>query len=196
MWQSAKVVATVAAIALSVAAGLVPAVAGPAVSETVANYQVAGTTTSDLRAAMNAAGPLDQNEGRRYDAHTRADIHWTFTFAQTAGGCRIGDVKTSVNATYTVPSWLAGPKADGAARTKWASYRAALMEHERGHTRLAVATAQRIETAIRAAAPRATCAELTAAANSIASNIIRNDRSQQDYDRATRHGAVQGAVLR
>lgn len=168
--------------------------AQPTLAQRTAFYAISGASPADLRAEMNARGPVDVIEAQRYDAHTNTFIRWQVTTAPVTGGCQLATVTTHVDVTFTMPQWLDNARASPVVRAKWDAYRSSLMAHERGHAAIARHIASRIETAIRAIGPKASCPEVGNAANSIGYGILSTDRSHQEYDRATRHGTSRGAV--
>jgi predicted secreted Zn-dependent protease len=68
------------------------------------------------------------------------------------------------------------------------------MLHESGHARNAVAAARKIEAGLTALPPEPTCEALRSKANDLGHALIKEaNQADLDYDRATQHGATQGA---
>jgi predicted secreted Zn-dependent protease len=84
------------------------------------------------------------------------------------------------------PRWTHPKAAPGSLVTAWARYSSALARHERGHVDYAVARYPAVVRAIRSATRRTANA---AALRQL--NLIR--KHDVAYDKATQHGATQGA---
>lgn len=178
---------------IALTACVLPAHAAVDINDHVERYTIEGATPPELRREMSAKGPQGK-EGQRFDGHTRWYVNWRYQYKNTAGGCAIASVTTSVKATITLPQWRNEKRADSATRELWTRYLAALDQHEQGHRRHGVDAANEIDLAIAAMPPAGSCDALGANANALGMRILQKYQQRDlDYDRDTRHGATQGA---
>lgn len=149
-------------------------------------YAIAGSTEGELRAEMNAKGPVgfDLYKG---DATTMWYISWNWPGKGT-NSCTLSAATVSYQITVIFPRWDAPADAPPTLVTKWVTYTHALAEHEKGHVDFVVANYSSVLTAIQ----RATCETAEAAAQAALQPIRQHDI---DYDAATDHGATQGALF-
>ena len=163
-----------------------------AASDTVDYYSIRGTSENDLRREMSAKGPI--GTGGRFDAFTRWNIRWRYSYRQAGGLCRIDAVTTDVTVTMTLPRWDDESAAPDRLQKRWREYVTALTTHENGHRQNGLDAAHEIDRRIAALPAQANCSALGAAANALGDEIIRNHKQRDlDYDRTTGHGRTQGA---
>ena len=92
---------------IALTACVLPAHAAVDINDHVERYTIEGATPPELRREMSAKGPQGK-EGQRFDGHTRWYVSWRYQYKNTAGGCAIASVTTSVKATITLPQWSYG----------------------------------------------------------------------------------------
>lgn len=151
---------------------------------TIQYYDISGSTEGELRAEMDAQGPVGY-DGYKGDATTKWFIDWNWPGYGT-NSCDLIQATVSDQITVILPHWKPPANAPPALIAEWANYTRALAEHERGHVDFVVASIPSVLTAIK----RATCATADAAAQAALEPIRQHDI---DYDAATNHGATQGA---
>jgi predicted secreted Zn-dependent protease len=174
--------------------GMVDAFADPVVTQTFDYYDVDGATAQELRADLNRLGPMDGTEHRRFDAVTHWYVRWRFTYTNVGGGCEISSVSTSADITYAFPRLRRRSTAPAALRRAFAGYLENLLVHEKGHARVGIDIASRIEQGIRRLPPAPTCPVLDDAANDLGHALIKEaNQLDIDYDAQTQHGKTQGA---
>ena len=154
---------------------------------TIRSYPVRGNSVAAIRAALNAGGRVDRHDGAPVEAMT----HWRFTWRWPGtpdGGCRLSAASVRFAATVTLPRLAdpAGVPPDVLAA--WRRYRAALEAHEARHVAHAYAARGQVLAAIRGS----TCTRANRAASAVVAVLVADDVA---YDRATRHGASEGAVF-
>jgi predicted secreted Zn-dependent protease len=174
--------------------GMVDAFADPVVTQTFDYYDVDGATAQDIRADLNRRGPLDGTEHRRFDAVTHWYVRWRYTYKTRAGDCEIAAVSTKVDVTYAFPRLRPESSAPAVLREAFAGYLEKLLVHEKGHAKIGIDIASRIEEGIRRLPPAPTCTSLEDTANDLGHSLIKEaNRLQVDYDAQTQHGKTQGA---
>ena len=151
---------------------------------TMQYYDIAGATEGELRAELNAKGPVGY-DGYRGDATTQWFIGWTWPGYGTSF-CTVSAPAVSYQITVIFPRWRAPASAPPALTAKWTDFEQALGEHERGHVDFVVTHYNSVSAAIE----RASCATAEAAAQDALKPIRQHDI---DYDAETNHGATQGA---
>ena len=151
---------------------------------TIQYYDVFGSTESELRAQLDAKGPVDPS-GYKGDALTRWSYNWSW-FGFGTDVCDLSTATVSYQIAVTLPHWNPPANAPPALVAKWVNYIHALVVHETGHVEFAAAQ----QSVILAAIQNATCATANAAAQAVLQRIRRHDI---EYDAATNHGATQGA---
>lgn len=170
------------------------ALANPAVTIKTVNYRITGTTAQQLRQQMNQLGPLDQHENRRFDARTNWHVYWNYRYAQAGDRCRITSASIRTDVVFTLPQWAKPQHPPQTLVNQWNRYLQALQRHENGHKDHGIAAGNEILNQLQTFSIPGRCDQITTAANTAARQIIAK-YGQQDvaYDRATNHGATQGA---
>ncbi len=200
-WQAVRACAIVLAFAsvapVSVRAeiGSTPAPSAGGSSESVKHYDVRGRTLEEVRAEIFLSGPSDETDGQRFAGWTAWSIHWQYDLRTGRDGCRIQNVTTDTQITYTLPRWVDEAQASPDVQQAWRRFDTALVEHEKGHGQLARELARRIEKAMAALPPQASCDGLEVEARALGTRMIVTDDRQAAYDRRTMHGEKQGAIF-
>jgi predicted secreted Zn-dependent protease len=185
---------SLAVMFLATTAGIVGALADPMVTETFDYYDVDGAAAQEIRADLNRRGPIDGTEHRRFDAVTHWYVRWRYTYKNVGGGCEITTVSTNADITYAFPRLRPRSAAPAELRQAFAGYLENLLVHEKGHARVGIDIATRIEQGIRRLPPAPTCIVLDDAANNLGHALIKEaNRLDIDYDAQTQHGKTQGA---
>lgn len=184
------VVAAPVALLAAAASGEPPAATSPLAgipNVEIQYYDVSGRNPREIREAMNRLRPADPNDGQRVDALTR----WTMRFGWPRGGpagCQLDRAQGMFTAVVQMPRLANIDAVPASVRARWQIYIAALETHEAGHVRHAFESVATVLAAIRASdcasAPQARQAAVHVAG-----------AWDADYDRATRHGATQGATF-
>jgi predicted secreted Zn-dependent protease len=147
-------------------------------------YDIAGSTEGELRAELNAKGPVGY-DGYKSDATTKWFIGWTWPGFGTSF-CTLSAPTVSYQITVIFPRWRVPANAPPPLVSKWTNFEEALGEHEKGHVDFLVTHYSSVSTAIE----RASCNTAEAAAQDALKPIRQHDI---DYDAETNHGATQGA---
>ncbi|MGP1684645.1 MAG: DUF922 domain-containing protein, partial [Giesbergeria sp.] len=122
------------------------------------------------------------------------NVHWNFWWhSDGAGRCRITRVRTRLTTTVQLPQLYGGTAVQRAAFERYAK---ALRHHELGHVQWGRDAAQAIDRGIAALPEAANCTALERDANALAKRLLADHVLREpEYDRNTRHGATQGALL-
>ena len=155
-----------------------------------ARAEAAGTS---LRQRLLVSSDFEGRE-KRFTGQTDWHIEWRACFEQRASHCRISGVTSTVNVTYTLPRWVDREAAPQPLRERWDRYLSSLTEHEKGHGEIAFEVARLIEQALVGRTSQEGCDPLNTKSSRIVDDVmVRGERLQRDYDRATAHGSNQGA---
>jgi predicted secreted Zn-dependent protease len=155
-------------------------------------YAVSGMTAREIRLAIDRQRPWKEPQ----DASTSWGIKWSYTSASTDVDCQVRtlDIKTSIS--ITIPHWTGVAGADDDLKQRWQNYSAALLAHEDGHKRIAIAAAREIKNRVNKIKSAPTCAQLEATISLTANKVIEDFRQREKaYDERTAHGRTQGAVF-
>lgn len=182
-----------ATVAVALAMAPVPVSAEPEVKETIAYYDVSGSTPQELRKELNRFGPFDR-DGRQWDAVTKWYVNWRYQYNRTEHGCRIASATSEAKVNITMPRLKQESSTPDTLRQSFEGYSANLLVHEKGHGQFGIDAARRIEEGLINLPAEPTCKRMGEVANEFGRKLIR-EASQQDidYDAQTQHGATQGA---
>ena len=131
---------------------------------------------------------------KRFAGQATWHIDWQPCLQPMGMLCRIGGVSSNVHVTYTLPGWVDRAIAGHRIGTRWDSYGTNLLAHEKGHGRIALKVAHMIEREVTGLVDLRGCEAVKAEAARIVTRIMREGEAMQnDYDRVTGHGNLQGA---
>lgn len=156
-------------------------------------YDVEAPRSQKLHQAVTAASPI-RKSGRVFHGYTEWYVRWTWRHrGDTDGRCRITSVEVSLTGSILLPRLNGGSRAQNEAFDR---YLVLLAVHEEGHRRIAREAAQDIERLLRSLPEARSCRQLESEANAQArARLDEYLEREREYDRATRHGHSQGAVL-
>lgn len=167
----------------------------PVVKETYEYYEIKGNTEDQLRHEMCRNG-CKWKDGRTYDSVTNWQVKWDYDYDRAPQACSADSFRATVDITFRYPKWVRTDDVTGPLTAKWDAYMKSLVEHETGHRDMAVEAAAELSRAVADLPPAPTCAELDHAVRSLChERLNRLNVDAKEYDEATRHGSVQGAVF-
>lgn len=162
---------------------------------TIDLYEIEGRSLSELKRALSTLGPVGK-DGVRHHGYTKWQVSWRFKTEASGNTCRVTDLSTIVQSTITLPQWRPPEDAPVALVERWKRYRHALEEHEMGHHQFAVAAADHVAQQLHALRVSSGCADLARELNERGKAIVEQQAQlEMEYDRHTKHGVTQGAVL-
>lgn len=166
---------------------------GLAYHERVQTYRVIGADRATIAQGLRN---MPGNNGERFAGRYQWRLSWRFNTRSTAAQCFMSQAGVTIEAVLTLPEWSAPTGADPLLIEEWQRYLAALTAHETGHRDLALAGAERLQSALLQVSPRH-CGATQADARQVAQQLL-GEMKQEDvrYDETTHHGATQGAVWR
>jgi predicted secreted Zn-dependent protease len=155
-------------------------------------YHVHPYSKADILISLNQATPISEN-GEKFHGYAYSSVKWNFRWKYNSKSCWITSVDTDVNTAYTLPK-LGTNIVD--VNEIWEQWYPKLVLHEKGHHKLAVKMAKKIESAISDMPAETNCSALEKKANAIGHGYISElDVLNKQYDQRTSHGKTQGASL-
>ena len=100
------------------------------------NYNIRGRNSAELRAAMNAKGPLNKKLDKRFDARTDWSIDWTYKWDKSLaekGVYRLSQWTIQLKVKVILPRWENTNDGLPFEQRQWQVYQARLQLHEAGH---------------------------------------------------------------
>lgn len=157
-------------------------------------YSINGMTAQELRAQMRKLGPTENYSP--YDAYTKYYVKWRYHLSQSSGGCRLTNIRVTVDTTYTFPRWENYNSGSARLQANWNHYFTKLRAHERAHGAHGTNAANEIDAMLSRLPVMADCDELSRKADSQAYTILgKYQRADGEYDRDTNHGISEGVIL-
>ena len=153
-------------------------------------YPLTTAEIQQLRAETPNVGPFAS--GMRWAGATQPRTRWTFGHLRRGMTCMVHDLRVTVSAEVRMPRWEPATPPDSATLAWWSDFQAKLLEHEKGHVRIAIDGAREIAETLRPLEGSVSCETLAMRANGAAQLIVVKERERQaEYDRLTGHGAQQ-----
>jgi predicted secreted Zn-dependent protease len=155
-------------------------------------YEVAPTSKGDLLDTLNRTSPIREN-GDVFHGYTKYEINWRFWWKFNNDQCAFTKVETTLKLKYTMPQ-LKSSKSD--VKVVWSNWYPNLEIHEKGHGKLAIDTAYKIDKKLLSIDPKANCNILEKAGNKLAHKLMGElKKASKQYDIKTNHGETQNAWL-
>lgn len=157
-------------------------------------YDVVGASAGELLASLKERGRAATQTDSNF-ARTTWTVVWTGEWAPAEGDtlCATTSSVVRLESRMALPRWRPSPGASGGLAHDWSRFVRKLAGHENGHLATAVAAAKQVEERLRQL--RAHCGTMEAAAHATIDSIVASFRAiDEEYDRRTSFGALQGAV--
>jgi predicted secreted Zn-dependent protease len=155
----------------------------PALMET---YDVHGRDIAEVASRL----------GSGHVASTRWRVTWKYTLEES-GSCRLKSFRVDVTAKIRMPRWANRDASPPKARASWDAFNDAMRKHEEGHRDHGVRAGRELARQIRTLGSRSDCRRLRADVDMTGDRVIATFQAEDnEYDRVTRHGISQGAILR
>jgi predicted secreted Zn-dependent protease len=155
-------------------------------------YEVGGATVQELRKSMDANTPVSG-----FDAEAKWWVDWRYQWRTNGQQCVLDNVQVMLRVETTFPRLTSEDGMSTDVLQKWWNYSARLMAHERTHARHGAMAAEEIDRKLKSFTIPGACSDMEDKANAAAMAIIKKaNKSDEDYDRRTDHGATEGVVLK
>ncbi|GAB2656304.1 hypothetical protein GCM10027193_07700 [Arenimonas aestuarii] len=188
----------VAGLMLVAAEAVTGAPPGLEYSERRETYPVHGITRRELRSALRhvQAGEVDEGSDGGSVARTAQDLGMRYELEPVPGGCRLKDLVVSLDVIIHLPEWAHDGSPSKAVLEDWQRMRDALERHEEGHRDIALDSAHYLHRGLQDLGLQESCQTLRREAQRIFFRAqLRHSVRDGAYERRTRHGIAQGAVL-
>jgi predicted secreted Zn-dependent protease len=166
------------------------------IEEHSAPYVVDAAGQEELREQIDHRRP-ERRDGRPSHGLLAVDLGVHYRLLAAGDGCRLQAVEILLSLTLALPEWRPRAEPAAALREAWMTMREGLVRHEAGHRQLAIDTARELAARVAPLDGRvADCGSLRREVLAARlSHLTRLALRSAAYDRRTRHGERQGAVL-
>jgi len=150
-------------------------------------YPVSGRTVEEIARSLDRNRPVDPNDGQKVTALT----HWMMGYSwptDDRGRCDLSRASLQFQAVITFPRLVGETKLAPDVRQRWQRFSDALLRHEANHVRFAWDHRDEVLRSVRSS----NCSRAAADGNRAIEAIARRD---QENDRLSRHGELEGAVF-
>jgi len=181
-------------------------------------YDVVGKTTQDVSKDIfnpkKGKGFGKKKHAARLICNVKYGISFHLSKHKTEGGCSckattISPIKIDMHPAVKFPKWKGYKSASHACQLKWDKFMKALKVHEQGHLKICRKESQRIFNKFKKWEKSSTkngsdCKKACNTAmdaismgfdNAFGKEMAKSDKKHDDYDKRTKHGKTQGAVL-
>lgn len=157
-------------------------------------YPVSGGSVGELLASLKQHAPAATQTDSNF-ARTTWSLTWDGEWAPATGDsvCAVTTSRVRLESRMALPRWRPEPGAPGDLATDWSKFVRSLTGHENGHLATAVSAAREVEEGLRRL--RSPCDAMHQRAEAAMDSIVASFRLvDEEYDRRTGFGALQGAV--
>jgi predicted secreted Zn-dependent protease len=184
-------------VRMATAAGAPPAPEVQVEETVIRTYEVSGASVRELNNAMRRTAPVSQADGERVWGHCEWRLNWDFTYSSEGGKCRMDKFSVKISAIIDFPKWTDRNSASESLQRNWDEFSRTLRVHEDGHKENGVRAANDLANRMRALPLEKDCGALKQKIKMLGERITLEYRYiDEAFDRATEHGASQGARLR
>jgi len=180
----------IALLALSAVFGQRSAEAATKVRAQVVEFDVRGTTPSEVAANLIRRGA---RAGNGAIAITSSSYWMDITPAPRKDGCAVGAVTITTYVVINTPRMADAVRMEPKVRRVLTAFARDVLRHERGHQSLKVAAGQRMEKEIRSLPPQGSCMEVRQKAQAVIARITRESHLENlEYDKREHQAFVAG----
>jgi predicted secreted Zn-dependent protease len=157
-------------------------------------YDVNGGSVGELLASLKQQAPAATQTDSNF-ARTTWSLTWDGEWAPATGDslCAVTTSKVRLESRMALPRWRPSPGTSGGLSTDWSRFVRNLVGHENGHLATAVTAAREVEQGL--GHLRGPCDAMQERAKAAMDSIVATFRLvDEEYDRRTGFGALQGAV--
>lgn len=149
------------------------------VNTQISTYVIHGSTADQLRAQMNAKGPM--MNGKHLDSKYEWYVNWHYDYYHSNGLCGLTNLRVNVSIRETFPAWQDMDKADPALQNKFKAYFDYLQTYAKEYEQSGRAAGDAVANTLENLNPMGSCSEMGAYANQKANEII-DVYNQRDKD--------------
>lgn len=158
-------------------------------------YDISPRNVGEIKPELMRRSPIRSGGGSSYNGRTDWYIDWKFQSSVGPNGCQVTGYQTHIRTVYTLPR-LSEYVTDPQTIEVFDKFDAALVAHEKNHGEHGLSAAREIDQMIGEAPPQRDCRSLSRMVNGIGESVIKKYAALDDeYDRSTRNGMTEGAVI-
>ncbi len=175
---------------------LVSFAAGAQVIESIEfrHYEISPRTPAEIKPELMRHSPIRTRYGS-YNGRTDWHIDWKSRSTHTHNGCQLTATQTRVHVVYTLPA-LSKRVHDPQTIDVFNTFNDALTQHELNHGKHGLAAAREMDRLFNEIPPQRNCRILARIVDDIGNATVRKyAQLDRDYDRRTRNGETEGAVI-
>jgi predicted secreted Zn-dependent protease len=170
-------------------------VISPIVKEEYEFYEITGNSEKDLLCQITEKG-CTWKDGRKYTSVTSWNITWNYGYTRASQGCRADSFIATVEISFRYPKWARADDAPQPLVGSWETYLEKLIIHENGHRDIAVKAAAGLTRAVAELPAAPSCADVDRELQALCrERITELNMAEMEYDEATNHGTMQGAIF-
>jgi predicted secreted Zn-dependent protease len=176
---------------------MVHATASPTVKRRDETYDVTGSSLRELRQMIDRNGPVNKDDGKRYDGLTQWSLTWDYQLKRRGKVWIVSGRTVLLDIKVLTPRWTDFQNTPGALRTQWRIYRSNLLRHEEGHVKIALRAARAVDKYLGVCGASSSLDKLKIDIQKNTTALLKQYRKiDQDYDQRTHHGTTQGVSLK
>jgi len=162
-------------------------------------YEISPRSVYEIKPELRRRSPV-HDTGGTFNGHTDWYINWQFqtSRAQLAPGqygCQLQNIKTKVHVVHILPR-LSPYVTDPQTIEVFKKFNSALTQHELNHGNNGITAAREIDKSFHSLKPQQNCYSLSRYANNLGNDIVKYFvNKDSEYDRVTRNGETEGAVI-
>ena len=157
-------------------------------------YVISPRSPYEIKPELVRRSPI-REAGGTFNGHTDWYIEWKYQAAPGPSGCQLNDIKTTVHVVHTLPA-LSEQVTDKQTIEVFNQFVAALTQHEKNHGNNGLSAAREMDKLFNEIEQQTNCLQLSRMVDSIGNAIVQKYiRADNEYDRTTRNGMSEGAVI-
>jgi len=169
---------------------------GITLNSTIDYYDVSAPSFAKLGKRLKSAAPV-RDDGKVTVSDTTSSWKVGIETITEPGLCTTEDVVMTLNTITSAPRWIEFESAPYEEQKAWKAFEAGLQAHADGHISIDVQTITAIREALLSVQPGTSCAILKTEMSMRAQEVeARFSKAHKKYDRETKDGRKQGAVLK
>ncbi len=157
-------------------------------------YIISPRSPYEIKPELMRSSPI--RAGRdSFNGHTDWYIDWQYKSSPGPYGCQLHNVRTKAHVVHTLPALNRGVT-DRQTIDVFNQFNTALTTHEKNHGNNGLLAAREIDKALNEIPPQQNCRYVSQMADDIGNRIIQKYiQADDEYDRLTRNGETEGAVI-
>ena len=157
-------------------------------------YVISPRVAHEIKPELMRHTPIRDYRGS-YNGHTDWYIDWQYQTRQEANICRIQQLKVKVHVVHILPI-LSEYATDKQTIEVFNQFNAALTQHEKNHGNHGLSAAREIDKVLSELQPQRSCHRTSWLIDDIGQSIVKKYSSaDKEYDRTTKNGMTEGAVI-